>query len=72
MLSGLVKKEGLLVYATCSVFRRKFSAIKTFLATHPDAREEKINAAWGIDCEIGKQILPGMHDDGFYFACLRK
>jgi 16S rRNA (cytosine967-C5)-methyltransferase len=65
---------GLLVYATCSVFpEENTNVIKAFLAKQSDAKEEVIAAEWGIACEHGRQILPGMMEmDGFYFACLRK
>jgi 16S rRNA (cytosine967-C5)-methyltransferase len=65
---------GLMVYATCSIFPdENVNVIKHFLTTQPDAQEEIIIADWGVACEIGRQILPGMHEmDGFYFACLRK
>ena len=47
--------------------------MQQFLAMHPDAQEEKIEAAWGLSCDIGRQILPGMHNmDGFYYARVRK
>lgn len=70
----LLKPNGLLVYATCSIFvEENTHVLKQFLALHPEAKEEKITATWGMDCDIGKQILPGMHNmDGFYFARLRK
>ncbi|MHB1949085.1 MAG: 16S rRNA (cytosine(967)-C(5))-methyltransferase RsmB [Gammaproteobacteria bacterium] len=70
----LLKKDGILLYATCSVFpEENTQVLEAFLASHPDAREEKITSSWGLDCVVGKQILPGMHDmDGFYFARLRK
>ncbi|HSW68625.1 MAG TPA: 16S rRNA (cytosine(967)-C(5))-methyltransferase, partial [Gammaproteobacteria bacterium] len=70
----LLKPNGLLVYATCSVYAEENARVLTaFIAANPDAKEEKINAAWGKACSIGRQILPGMHGmDGFYFACLRK
>lgn len=70
----LLKPNGLLVYATCSIFHEENSQVlKQFLAAHQDAKEEKILAEWGIPCQIGRQILPGMQQmDGFYYARLRK
>jgi len=70
----LLKKDGILLYATCSVFpEENTQVLEAFLAAHSEAREEKITAQWGLNQVVGKQILPGMHDmDGFYFARLRK
>lgn len=70
----LLKPDGLMVYATCSIFAEENThVLQSFLETHADAEEKKIDSAWGKVCSIGKQILPGMHGmDGFYFACLRK
>lgn len=70
----LLKPNGLLVYATCSVFpEENMRVLSSFLAKTSDVREERIKATWGKECVIGRQIFPGMHGmDGFYFACLRK
>jgi 16S rRNA (cytosine967-C5)-methyltransferase len=71
---SLLKPGGLLLYATCSVFvDENVQVLKSFLTLHPEINEEKITAPWGVECDIGKQILPGSHNmDGFYFARLRK
>jgi 16S rRNA (cytosine967-C5)-methyltransferase len=70
----LLKPNGILVYATCSIFSDENSAImEEFLQQTADATEEKIDAEWGIACRYGRQILPGMNEmDGFYYSRLRK
>jgi len=66
----LLKPGGLLVYATCSIFpEENVGVLKKFFAAHPEAKEKSIKAEWGLPCDIGRQILPGMHNmDGFYYA----
>lgn len=70
----LLKPGGVLVYATCSVFpKENEQVLQRFLDTHTDAIECPIQASWGIERVIGRQILPGMHAmDGFYYAKLEK
>ena len=70
----LLQPEGIFLYATCSIFpEENAQLIEKFLTSHADAREEKIVATWGVECAVGRQILPGMHEmDGFYYARLRK
>lgn len=70
----LLKPGGVLLYATCSIFpEENTQVVSTFLAQHADAQEKKIQVTWGIEMEVGRQILPGMHQmDGFYYAVLIK
>lgn len=70
----LLKIGGTLLYVTCSVLPVENSdLLQRFISEHGDAREEKINALWGIEQNVGRQILTGMHNmDGFYYAKLKK
>ncbi len=70
----LLKRKGLLLYATCSVLNQENSElIKHFLETHHDAVSKPIVATWGLATDYGRQILPGDNNmDGFFYACLEK
>lgn len=70
----LLKPNGLLVYATCSVLpQENENVIEAFLHTHHDAHEKIITTDWGIKKTIGRQLLPKTDGhDGFYYARLQK
>jgi len=70
----LLEKNGVLIYATCSILSAENSQqITRFINEHPDAKAVNIDATWGQACENGRQILPGENNmDGFYYACLSK
>jgi 16S rRNA (cytosine967-C5)-methyltransferase len=70
----LLKNNGILLYATCSILPEENSELLArFLSMHPDAKEDKIQGDWGMACEVGRQILPGQCGmDGFYYARLLK
>jgi 16S rRNA (cytosine967-C5)-methyltransferase len=69
----LLAPGGVLVYATCSILRAEGEAVlREFLDNHGNAVEEKIEAAWGEACGVGRRIAPGGSFDGFYYARLRK
>ncbi|MGD9593070.1 MAG: 16S rRNA (cytosine(967)-C(5))-methyltransferase RsmB [Candidatus Berkiella sp.] len=70
----LLKPNGILLYATCSIFpQENVLLIEQFLQTHRDAKELPIMEDWGIAQKVGRQILPGNHGmDGFYYARLLK
>ena len=70
----LLRPGGILLYATCSVFREENDRrITRFLAAHDDVTERPVAADWGRALDAGRQILPGEDEmDGFYYACLAK
>jgi len=70
----LLKPGGLLLYATCSIFKQENEQqIEAFLNEHTDAVEIRIATAWGNTCRYGRQIMTGESEmDGFYYARLRK
>jgi 16S rRNA (cytosine967-C5)-methyltransferase len=71
---SMLKEEGILLYATCSILRQENSdVIGHFLRSHSDAIEELIPEHFGLAEPHGRQILPGMMGmDGFYYAKLKK
>jgi len=70
----LLAPGGILLYVTCSVFRKENTeAVQAFMSRHADAREMPLAPEWGIAQPAGRQILPGEQGmDGFYFARLTK
>lgn len=70
----MLRPEGRLVYATCSVLPQENEQVMhSFLTTQPDAAEQLIVAPWGRSRSHGRQILPGEAGmDGFYYAVLIK
>lgn len=71
----LLAPGGLLLYATCSVFRAENAAqAAQFLARHPEARAVDLGEpGWGRRSGPGRQILTGeAATDGFYYACLTR
>lgn len=70
----LLKPQGILLYATCSILpRENTKIIETFLSQHNDAIEDTIIADWGLEQTCGRQLLPQVEGhDGFYYARLIK
>jgi len=70
----LLAKDGILLYATCSILKQENEQqIMAFLAGHDDAEEMPCPDHWGASAIAGRQILPGQSGmDGFYYARLRK
>lgn len=70
----LLENGGILVYATCSIFKRENSQqIQQFLEQHTDAVAEPPAVEWGALESCGRQIMPGEAQmDGFFYAVLRK
>ena len=70
----MLRPGGVLLYVTCSVFRRENQQqIETLLSATATAGESVLDVGWGLACSHGRQLLPGESGgDGFYFARLKK
>jgi 16S rRNA (cytosine967-C5)-methyltransferase len=67
---SLLKPNGILIYATCSILpQENEQVIAEFLKHHPDAKIIPIDAAWGHKAHYGRYCLPP-ETDGFYYAKL--
>jgi len=65
-LWALLAKDGLLLYATCSVFKQENQdVIELFLKKTPEARQLPTELPEG-------QLLPTDQHDGFFYALLQK
>ena len=68
---------GLMLYATCSVFRDENDArVIAFCTSRPDALRQTLTLEPEVDRENG-QLLPSLpgavhNQDGFFYALLRK
>jgi 16S rRNA (cytosine967-C5)-methyltransferase len=72
-----VARDGMLLYATCSIFREENEAqVEAFCARHADALQEPLSFPAGIE-RRGAQLLPSLpgaahNQDGFFYALIRK
>ena len=73
-LWSTLRDDGLLLYATCSIFKQENrDLIKDFVNNHSNCGLKTIIKEWGVDTGYGRQILPGQDNmDGFFYACLTK
>ena len=69
-----LKVGGTLLYITCSILKvENEQQMVEFFADHPDAKEIKISADWGIEHIHGRQLLPSNQSgDGFYYCHIQK
>lgn len=70
----LLREDGKLLYATCSILPQENDAvIEAMLARHADAAVETLHIDGGLATGHGRQWLPGEHDmDGFYYCLIGK
>lgn len=74
-LWACLKPGGLMLYTTCSLLRQENEeVIRRFLDSTDSAKYEAITADWGVECALGRQLLPGtgLGPDGFFYSVLRK
>jgi len=69
-----LKPGGLLLYTTCSILSQENSEIVAkFIESSDNAKYEGINVDWGVECPLGRQLLPSDNGpDGFFFSLIRK
>jgi 16S rRNA (cytosine967-C5)-methyltransferase len=70
----LLKENGKLLYATCSILpHENENVIHRFLDEEETAKSCGLDVNYGQSRQHGLQILPGEHQmDGFFYACLQK
>lgn len=70
----LLKPGGMLLYATCSLFKiENVQQIQSLREKQQPFSEHLIDAGWGHPQQFGRQILPGEANmDGFFYARLQK
>ncbi len=70
----LLKPNGSLLYATCSILPiENVNVIEKFLSQESSAELLPLTIAWGQKLVVGHQLLPGQNNmDGFYYAHIGK
>ena len=70
----LLKVGGKLLYATCSILPEENQhPLANFLYQIPDAKEVVIQAGWGKEQRLGRQLFPqAKGHDGFFYCLLEK
>ncbi|HSC75117.1 MAG TPA: 16S rRNA (cytosine(967)-C(5))-methyltransferase RsmB [Pseudomonadales bacterium] len=72
-LWSLLTPGGILLYTTCSILpQENEQVVSAFIAQHTDGAVKKIEADWGVETASGRQLLPAIDHDGFFFARLIK